>query len=48
MCVVCYAAQWISTLETYVFPTLGNRKLDAVTPALRKKDVRLRDKHRHN
>ncbi|HDR8934521.1 tyrosine-type recombinase/integrase [Burkholderia vietnamiensis] len=27
-----HAAQWISTLETYVFPKLGNRKLDAITP----------------
>ncbi|WP_104655048.1 tyrosine-type recombinase/integrase [Ralstonia insidiosa] len=28
-----HAAQWISTLETYVFPKVGNRKLDAITPA---------------
>jgi integrase len=28
-----HAAQWISTLETYVFPKIGNRKLDAITPA---------------
>jgi integrase len=27
-----HAAQWISTLETYVFPKLGTRKLDAITP----------------
>jgi integrase len=27
-----HAAQWISTLETYVFPKLGNRKLDAISP----------------
>ncbi|MBU9268755.1 tyrosine-type recombinase/integrase [Burkholderia gladioli] len=27
-----HAAQWISTLETYAFPKLGARKLDAVTP----------------
>lgn len=27
-----HAAQWISTLETYVFPKLGNRKLDAINP----------------
>ncbi|MBN3777302.1 tyrosine-type recombinase/integrase [Burkholderia sp. Ac-20345] len=27
-----HAAQWINTLETYVFPKLGNRKLDAITP----------------
>ncbi|WP_186131648.1 tyrosine-type recombinase/integrase [Burkholderia gladioli] len=27
-----HAAQWISTLETYVFPTLGNRKLDVISP----------------
>ncbi|WP_236067049.1 Arm DNA-binding domain-containing protein [Paraburkholderia haematera] len=25
------AAQWISTLETYVFPKIGNRKLDAAS-----------------
>jgi hypothetical protein len=30
---VKHAAQWISTLETYVFPILGNKKLDAITPA---------------
>lgn len=28
-----HAAQWISTLETYVFPKIGAKKLDAVTPA---------------
>jgi integrase len=28
-----HAAQWLSTLETYVFPKLGPRKLDAITPA---------------
>ncbi|OHU98958.1 integrase [Ralstonia solanacearum] len=28
-----HAAQWISTLETYAFPKLGNRKLDAISPA---------------
>ncbi|MGB8417428.1 tyrosine-type recombinase/integrase [Paraburkholderia sp.] len=27
-----HAAQWISTLETYVFPKLGGRKLDAISP----------------
>ncbi|RBB41299.1 integrase [Burkholderia reimsis] len=27
-----HAAQWLSTLETYVFPKLGNRKLDAISP----------------
>jgi integrase len=27
-----HAAQWISTLEAYVFPKLGNRKLDAISP----------------
>ena len=27
-----HAAQWISTLETYVFPKLGNHKLDAISP----------------
>ncbi|RQS04970.1 DUF4102 domain-containing protein [Burkholderia sp. Bp9002] len=27
-----HAAQWISTLETYVFPKLGNRKLDTISP----------------
>jgi integrase len=27
-----HAAQWINTLETYVFPKLGNRKLDAISP----------------
>ena len=27
-----HAAQWISTLETYVFPKLGSRKLDAISP----------------
>ena len=30
-----HAAQWISTLETYVFPTIGDMKLDAI----RKSDV---------
>ncbi|MDR5749868.1 MULTISPECIES: phage integrase central domain-containing protein [unclassified Caballeronia] len=28
-----HAAQWISTFETYVFPKIGAKKLDAVTPA---------------
>lgn len=28
-----HAAQWISTLETYVFPKMGGKKLDAITPA---------------
>ncbi|UVS96351.1 MULTISPECIES: tyrosine-type recombinase/integrase [Burkholderia] len=28
-----HAAQWISTLETYVFPKIGGKPLDAVTPA---------------
>ncbi|MFP6558339.1 tyrosine-type recombinase/integrase [Paraburkholderia sp. B3] len=28
-----HAAQWISTLETYVFPRIGSKPLDAVTPA---------------
>lgn len=28
-----HAAQWISTLETYAFPKIGNRKLDSITPA---------------
>lgn len=27
-----HAAQWIKTLETYVFPTIGHKKLDAITP----------------
>ncbi len=27
-----HATQWISSLETYVFPKLGNRKLDAISP----------------
>lgn len=27
-----HAAQWISTLETYVCPKLGSRKLDAISP----------------
>jgi len=27
-----HAAQWISTLETYVFPKIGSKPLDAVTP----------------
>lgn len=30
---VKHAAQWISTLETYAFPKIGAKKLDAVTPA---------------
>ena len=30
-----HAAQWISTLETYVFPTIGDMKVDAI----RKSDV---------
>ena len=30
-----YAAQWISTLETHVFPTTGDMKVDAI----RKRDV---------
>jgi len=28
-----HVAQWISTLETYVFPKIGSKSLDAVTPA---------------
>jgi len=28
-----HAAQWISTLETYVFSALGYKRLDAITPA---------------
>jgi integrase len=28
-----HAAQWISTLETYVFPKLGTKPLDSITPA---------------
>ncbi|NYH23954.1 tyrosine-type recombinase/integrase [Paraburkholderia bryophila] len=28
-----HAAQWLSTLETYIFPKIGAKKLDAVTPA---------------
>jgi integrase len=28
-----HAAQWISTLEAYVFPKIGHKPLDAVTPA---------------
>lgn len=28
-----HVAQWISTLETYVFPTLGGKALAAITPA---------------
>lgn len=28
-----HAAQWISMLETYVFPKIGGKPLDAVTPA---------------
>ncbi|WP_241018623.1 hypothetical protein [Paraburkholderia sp. Tr-20389] len=28
-----HAAQWISTLETYVFPKLGGKPLDVITPA---------------
>ncbi|MBN3848720.1 tyrosine-type recombinase/integrase [Paraburkholderia sp. Ac-20342] len=27
-----HAAQWISTLETYVFPKIGAKKLDSITP----------------
>ncbi|MBI1891716.1 MAG: tyrosine-type recombinase/integrase [Burkholderiales bacterium] len=27
-----HSAQWISTLETYVFPTLGTKQLDTITP----------------
>lgn len=27
-----HAAQWINTLETFVFPTLGKRKLEEITP----------------
>ncbi|GAB7534599.1 tyrosine-type recombinase/integrase [Burkholderia sp. 3C] len=27
-----HAAQWLTTLETYVFPKLGNRKLEAISP----------------
>ena len=27
-----HAAQWISTLETYVFPSMGSKKLDAIAP----------------
>lgn len=27
-----HAAQWINTMETYVFPKLGKRKLEAITP----------------
>lgn len=28
-----HSAQWIQTLETYVFPIIGAKKLDAITPA---------------
>ncbi|WP_244143474.1 tyrosine-type recombinase/integrase [Paraburkholderia sacchari] len=28
-----HAAQWISTLENYVFPKIGDKPLDAITPA---------------
>ncbi|WP_423221125.1 phage integrase central domain-containing protein [Burkholderia contaminans] len=28
-----HAIQWISSPETYVFPKLGNRKLDASSPS---------------
>jgi Arm DNA-binding domain len=28
-----HAAQWLSTLETYAFPKIGNRKLDSISPA---------------
>lgn len=28
-----HAAQWLSTLETYVFPKLGDRQIDEITPA---------------
>jgi integrase len=28
-----HAAQWISTLETYAFPLIGGKRLDAITPA---------------
>ncbi|ALL64732.1 Integrase [Paraburkholderia caribensis MBA4] len=28
-----HTARWISTLETYVFPKLGGKPLDAITPA---------------
>jgi integrase len=27
-----HATQWLSTLETYAFPKIGSRKLDAITP----------------
>ena len=27
-----HAEQWINTLETYVLPNLGNRRIDAITP----------------
>lgn len=27
-----HAAQWTSTLETYVFPSIGKRKVDSLTP----------------
>jgi hypothetical protein len=27
-----HAARWINTLETYAFPKIGNRKLDALSP----------------
>lgn len=29
---VKHVDQWINTLETYVFPSIGNKKLDAITP----------------
>lgn len=28
-----HAAQWLSTLETYAFAKIGNRKLDSISPA---------------
>jgi len=28
-----HTAQWISTLETYAFPKIGDKRLDAITPA---------------
>ncbi|WP_425019643.1 phage integrase central domain-containing protein [Paraburkholderia caballeronis] len=28
-----HSAQWISALETYVFPKLGAKRLDVITPA---------------
>lgn len=27
-----HKAQWINTLETYAFPVIGNKRLDAITP----------------